>query len=67
MHEALDQYFTLWLEQVYIERTKHPACYLSADLMRQAFLENLNENVILQFADCQEWEELFADLTERET
>jgi hypothetical protein len=64
--EALESYFALWLEQIFRDKPAYQSSYHDSDQMRQAFLEDLDENVISQFADCQDWEEIFADLTEEE-
>jgi hypothetical protein len=64
--EALEAYFALWLESILSDKAGHKDSYSNADEMQQAFLEDLDENVISQFADCQDWEEIFADLIEEE-
>ena len=60
--EALEEYLALWLEELFNNKTT----YRDADEMQQAFWEDLDENVISQFVDCQDWEEFFADLTKKE-
>jgi hypothetical protein len=64
--EALEKYFALWVEQILGNKTTYRNSYRDPDEMQHAFLEDLDENVILQFANCQNWEEIFVDLTEQE-
>jgi hypothetical protein len=64
--EALEKYLALWLEELLNNKARYQDSYQNADEMQQAFLEDLDENIISQFADAQDWEEFFTDLTEDE-
>ncbi|MEG5084575.1 hypothetical protein QUB53_28610 [Microcoleus sp. AT8-B4] len=60
--EALEKYLALWVERLLHNKARYRDSYRDADEMQQAFLEDLDENVISQFADSQDWEEFFTDL-----
>lgn len=64
--EALEKYLALWLEEILNNKARYRDSYRDADEIQQAFLEDLDENVISQFADSQDWEEIFTDLTQEE-
>jgi len=64
--EALEKYLALWVEELLNDKARYRDSYRDADEMQQAFLEDLDENIISQFADAQDWEEIFSDLTEDE-
>ncbi|MEG4508521.1 hypothetical protein QUA86_34400 [Microcoleus sp. F6_B6] len=64
--EALEKYLALWVEELLNNKARYRASYRDADEMQQAFLEDLDENVISQFADSQDWEDFFTDLTQEE-
>jgi len=52
--KALEEYLALWLERILNKKTTCRNSYRDANELQQAFLEDLDENVISQFADCQD-------------